>query len=288
MRSQKYLISYAGWQGRKSTCIADIVPWSGESELVVLLTDPPDNPGDSLFRSVCSAAGVVYWTFLRDYNPTKITWMSYFPVGQRYSTEFLKMARFDKTIMIGVAQDGSMSVLPQINTSVVPYRLTRMRWSGEWYSDPYAEFPSYDLVKRINQRKSSVMRRWPYQQGDGAGSISARIYFQGGIAATGLHPAWFRLETRMLLENKLIVKLSQERNYYGTSITNLFEYAASHAYWNYLTEYSPDNLVFIEQYDDGEALTKVELDWDRETLRFCNPRWEPVSSSLCEVLSKRG
>lgn len=285
MIPKKYLISYAGWQGRKSICLVDIVPREEKPEPVVLLTDPPDNPGDSLFRSVCSVAGVTFWNFLREHHdPEKIIWMSYFPVNQgRYSTESLKVARFDQTIRIGVAPDGNMSVLPQINTSVVPYRLTRMRWNGAWYCDPRAEFPSYDFVKRINQGKSPTTSPWLCQQDTAAGKITTRIYLQGGIAATGIYPAWFRLETRLLPENKLFVKLSQERDYRGTSITNLFEYAASHVYWNYLSEYPVDRLVFFEQYDERESVTKVEMDWDKETLRFHNPRWKPVNLSLDEI-----
>lgn len=278
--SKKVEVSYAGHLGRRSKVLADIIVAGGMK--TVLLTDPEDNPGDSLCRTVCNAASTVYWNFMMDCDPSKIRWIAYFPVGKRYTVDFLRVAGFDDTVRAGVDKVGNMTVLPAVNSTVIPYRSVSMSWNGSWFHDPKGGVPGYGLVKEINSVKSDRIDDWWGKEKAIRGMLETRMFIQGGPGSIALHQAWFGLETKVLTRGRLAVILSEESGYRGTSITNMIENAASFAYWNYLDGFPMEKLVFIERYCRGashggeEQVQEVGLIWNNVEQKYCGPTWKPV------------
>ena len=278
--NKKIEISYAGRYGRRNKVLADLIFSEGAKK--VLLTDPEDNPGEPLCRTVCDASSTVYWNFLRDCDPNGITWIAYFPIGKRYTVDFLRVASFDDTVRVGIGKNGSMLVLKPVNNSVIPYRFAKMSWNGSWYYDPRGGVPGYDLIRQINNVKSDNVNDLWGKEAAIKGSLKTRMFLQGGSGSMALQHAWFGLETKMLTQGRLAVILSEEIGYKGTSITNMIEHAASFAYWNYLDGFPRESIVFIEKYCRGatyggeEQVQEVCLTWNNEEQKYCSPIWKPI------------
>jgi hypothetical protein len=90
----------------------------------------------------------------------------------------------------------------------------------------------------------------------------------------------------LTMPEKVIVILSELEENEGFSVTNSVEYLATDVYHKFLSEYYPEQIIWIEHYPERAyrsiknqiTFSRVTLGWFKDRKAFYHPQWEYIKS----------
>lgn len=88
------------------------------------------------------------------------------------------------------------------------------------------------------------------------------------------------------LPEKAIIIFSEIEDNEGMSVTNSVEYLATDVYQNFLSEYFPKQIIWVEHYPESAyrnikikiSYSLVTLEWNKLTKAFYFPQWKHIKT----------